>query len=496
MSWFSWLLCSGMAIAGTPTGLTPPVAAPIDATQQYAVRVQLPSCDTSPDVRHIRTIEDWRDINKSEYRVFCVHPGDFTAAGVITLTADGTAAVPRWIRWYDPDAPSDADTHPVKMLAAQRAVIRQIVLGDTRTDDSANHWTIDRLTVAGFTDGGNALEAGSSDNVLNRLLIEDGQKTFLAFRRGRNNILQYSVLRNARPVPNTDCTFIYLSEDQHTSILYNEMYNATASVIQLGPSSLSDHLIVGNEMYVTPDYYTDCRGNRRRDGQCSCTEMGFVAKGTAYTDRWLRFENNILSGFRPTDTACGGTGSSGAAVDLGSGGSLVRNFLISGNVIFNSSLGIYLGEKVENVVMTNNVLYGITHPTASTKTLPGTGVSFTYASDLVFRFNTIAATPFPLRGASARAHRQDIQCNAMLGDSRQKLAHWWSLDSVVDNNYFFDATAFYTLKPTGTRTYVTSQEASTTDLCLTTGRLTGEVLKCLPKVVMTTASPYYHCQPR
>lgn len=469
----------------------------VDRPQQnYAVPIDLPSCESAPDVRHIRTVTDFRDVNQPEYRIFCVHPGDYSAAGVVTLTTDGTAAEPRWIRWHDPDTPSDTTTHPAKMNAERRATIRQLILGDSRTGDPANHWIIDRLTVSGFTDGGNALEADSSDNILNRLLIEDGQKTFVTFRRGRDNVLQYGVLRNARPVPHTDTSLVYLSESGHTSILYNEMYNATGSVIQQGPLSVSDHVIAGNEMYATPDYYTDCRGNRRRDGLCSCTEMGFVAKGAAFSDRWLRFENNVLFGFRPTDATCGGTGSSGAAVDLGSGGNLVRNILMTGNVIFDSALGIYLGEKVDHVVVTDNVLYGITQLTAAPGTLPGSGVSFTYASDLVFRFNTIAATNISLRGASPSARRQDIQCNAILGDSQRKITHYWSNDSVVDHNYFFAAAPFYSLKPQGTRTFTTLEESATADLCLTTRRHTGPEVKCLPKVVMTETSPHYRCLPR
>jgi hypothetical protein len=108
----------------------------------YEKPVDLPDCESgAADVKMITTDADWYwdnpnvgtdprydyVINDPAYRVFCVHPGDYSAVGRIkTKNVSGTELLPRVIRHYDPAGSSPA--HPVDQHKRKRAVLFLVLL--------------------------------------------------------------------------------------------------------------------------------------------------------------------------------------------------------------------------------------------------------------------------------------------------------------------------------------------------------------------------------
>ena len=321
---------------------------------RYEVEVTLPACDYI-----IRKAADWGMINDPRYTVFCVAPGLYTCKdiGVVNLKQSGTAKRPRYLRWYDPESPNDIDTHVVNIPPDKQAVIPQFRL-------MADYWVIDRIVMRGGRQQ-NTLENESSHNVLNRILIEEGTATLLLqFFESSHNVLQHSVLRNTIAIPGKDSYVIYFHNSEGERIVDNEIYNF-GDGIQQSPLSRNNHVVYGNEMYITDVLYTDCKGKRDRKGQCMCSEgMALALKSVDRPGTTFRIENNLIYGLRRHDDFCMGSGTPGVAIDLGSGGNVTRNVIIKDNVLLNRvPNNIYTGLHIGDVEISGNVIgyadYGI-----------------------------------------------------------------------------------------------------------------------------------------
>ena len=323
---------------------------------RYDVEVTLPACDYI-----IRKAADWGKINDPRYEVFCVAPGVYTYKdiGVVSLKRSGTEKRPRYLRWYDPEHPHDVDTHVVNIPLEKQAVIPQFRL-------AADYWVIDRIVMRGGRRQ-NTLESGASHNVLNRILIEEGTATLLLqFFESSHNVLQHSVLRNTIAIPGRDSYVIYFHKSEGERIVDNEIYNF-GDGIQQSPLSRNNHVVSGNEMYITDALYTDCKGKRDRKGPCMCSEgMALALKGVDRPGTTFRIENNLIYGLRRHDDFCMGSGTPGVAIDLGSGGNVTRNVIIRNNVLLNRvPNNINMGLHVGDVEVSRNVIgyskYGITN---------------------------------------------------------------------------------------------------------------------------------------
>lgn len=448
----------------------------------------LPACDTGvADVFLIDSVSDWKEINSPRYRVFCILPGDYTEAGTIELKASGTPKKKRYIRLYIPGESADVSPHPVKLPLSKQAVIAQLRIGDQARNIGVHDWILDRVVIRGSY-GANWVGNGSRNNILNRLLIEGSKSTgVLVFDDASHNILQNSVLRNTAYSPDKDYVLIYFSKDEGEQIINNELYNATASAIQQGPNSRSNHVIYGNDIYVAPARYTDCEGNFDSKGKCSCTEVGVVLKGPDIKGHMFRIENNIFWGFRPTDTACGGTGSIGSAINLGSGGHQTTNVLIKGNIIFDSSSGIYLGKNVGGVSIIDNTIHGI----GGLAFPPGTAISNLYGHDIEILQNTVVGANYWYR-TSRNVERNVLECNTVIDSPGMALG---GVKGALraKRNYLFNAGDGIHLGALSGRYYSSAKESMNKALCFSVKKFTGPVTKCLPYIHKTDVSPARNC---
>jgi hypothetical protein len=320
---------------------------PCVSIARYDVDIVLPECDYI-----ISNAADWKNINSPSHSVFCVTPATYTYKdiGVVQLTQSGTKQKRRYLRWYDPKNPDDKETHIANIPQHRLAVIPQFRV-------KASYWIIDRIAMRNGR-GPNTFEDGASNNILNRILIEGGTSTlFIRFINSSDNILQHSILRDTIAIPGRDSYTIYFHSSKGERIVNNEIYNYGGG-IQQSPSSLGNHVIYGNEMYITDDLYTDCKGNRNKSGPCMCSEgMAVVLKGIDQPGAMFRIEKNLIYGHRRHDEFCMGSGTPGVAINLGSGGNSVRNVIIKDNVLLNQvPNNIYMGLHINNVKITGNVI--------------------------------------------------------------------------------------------------------------------------------------------
>jgi hypothetical protein len=99
----------------------------------------------------------------------------------------------------------------------------------------------------------------------------------------------------------------------NTKILNNEIRNCNDGIMPLRFPSQGHHvnypgtLIDGNHIYVDTDVYTDGNGKHKADGLWAWTENAIDLKaGSDDPDNPMIITNNILWGYRRTDTNGGG----------------------------------------------------------------------------------------------------------------------------------------------------------------------------------------------
>lgn len=458
--------------------------------------INLPACDPAdPEVRFIKENGDWADINNPSYRVYCVHPGDYTDQKTIRITADGEPGNERWIRLYNPLTPNDDSTHPVSVDDTRRAIVARFEFG--YEGNSANNWFVDRITKRGTY--AHTVHEGSARVIFNRMLLERGDDTLFYVSNAKYVTLQNSVLRQTMVVPNADRHCINIDGNHHgVRIINNEIYDCAGDGVQFGPSATGGASVFNNDIYITPALYSDCQGNLDPNGSCACAENAIDMKGPGGRlsplpeQEWVRIERNRIWGFRPTDTSCGGTGSSGQSIAIGSGVDNQVNFaLIRDNIIMDGSSGVEIGlATVDHISIIGNLIYGMTknHPdnySGSITNLSGDAVDV--------YLNTIIDATYWFR-TGPNADKNDVRCNiAIDGNDVPFPGVGYDDVSVVDYNFFYN-TGEYTTEGSQNHDLVfdSSAEALHGEYCFDRRQWTGQEQLCIPYGLATAASPHYN----
>lgn len=453
----------------------------------YEVLLTVPECDANdPTVRIVGSLADWQDVNDPEFRVFCVLPGDYTAAGPIVLRTSGVPGVPRWIRYYDPTAPKDDQRHPVVLGPDEQAVVEGLRF------EGVDDWVVRGLVVRGDWSAVRLL-SGSERNVLDRLLIEGAQ---VVFRTGaHDNTLQNSVVRDAPLVRGRDRVCVLLSglnnggpvELHGTRIVNNEIVNCTDS-IQLHrpddssqPIDFSGTIIDNNDLYLTTAVYSDCQGQLDPQGECACAENAVDIKAGGTGDEALvQVSNNRMWGFRYTDTACGGTGSWGAAVVVHM---TAERVLLQDNRIWSSARGISVVTPRNSLI--GNLLYGIDDPSVD----QGFAIVLFGGRSEAYRNVVVRSRDW----LSVQGDGHDLRCNVLIeaGGVRGPPG----VGVTADYNFYFDTDQ---LALPGDHDIVQPSAAAAehTEACFWVQRWTGPARICLSDGVPTAASPHVgQCDP-
>jgi hypothetical protein len=446
----------------------------------YEIPLTPPACDSGDgSVRIIQADADWDDINDPAYRIFCVHPGDYTAAGTIRLEQDGTAGQERWIRYYDPSNPTD-DRHPVVRAENERAVIDLMVLED------ADYWIVQELTIRGDWTGVR-IQNGSEHNVLDRLLLE--HSPFQVRDGSHENTLQNSVVRDAPMIPNGDRVCVILSGASTgpdvavhgTRIVNNEIIDCTDSIQLYRPDSSSHDIDFGgtiideNDLYLTSAVYSDCSGTLDPQGACACAEnaVDIKAAGTN-SSNLVQVSNNRMWGWQRTDTDCGGTGSWGDAVVVHQG---AQYSLFQKNIVWDSARGLTFANAHHSVI--DNVVAHIDNPVDD----EGFAILLMGPSSEAYRNVVVDAHAW----GQVSGDDGDWRCNTLISAGSGRGTPGSGL--LADYNFYYDSTQ---LAQPGDNDIVHDQaaDAQHTQLCFSAKRWTGPEEICLDDAAPTPTSPH------
>lgn len=335
--------------SSTPAPATTPVA-----TNSYLEAVNLPKCNVkNPEVQFIKSNADWKMINSSSKRVFCVSPGDYRGAGTITLTASGTADARRYIILNNGN-----NAHPASLPETQQANVQIDLVG-------ANYWVVDRISTLHPTQiRAVSLRGNSTHNIMNRMNIRYFNKNAFAISNGSH----YNTIQKCRIADQVlywrkkdgvgivtynaakwdDPTYVF-----NTKIIQNEFVNVSDSV-QL-PMMFKDYensiqadtgyngtIIDSNQMHLTPDIYTDGHGHPDPNGEYVYAENAIdIKKGSDDANNKVIITNNIMWGYRESDKTGSSLGDPGTALVVHYG---TDNTVIDNNYIFDSNRGINIGD--------------------------------------------------------------------------------------------------------------------------------------------------------
>jgi hypothetical protein len=457
-------------------------------TAQYERAIPTePSCSVV-----IRSTDDpnWSRLNDSGTRVICLEPGDYTGRGVIDLTASGTPGNERWLRY---SASGDTGAHPFKQTSSQRATIAGLRFR------GANYWIVRRVSINGGGGGNIGLEfsesANSDNNIVDSVLAENAHATMAAvFYSNDFNTIQNSVLRNCLATPDQDWPAIgFFGGPIGTRIVNNETYNCTKGFY------ISEHVAAGtivenNDMYVSPEQYTDCNGHYNGTGPCAAAEIVVGLKAGGSADNPVSIVHNRFWGARSTDLSniCCGSGAQGDVVHfsnaLNNPSAGARYVLLKNNIVMDgqSGIGDYWDFTRNNSII-GNIVYNIKQHYAAN---PSHALSATFMSNTQYYLNTLIDTNtwFEFGGGQ----NNDVRCNVMINSGPQTGSA--ASGTQVDSNVFYNSRSY----TTGSSNIVITDAnaANSNDYCFYRKLQTGAEQVCIPRARPTSASPHYKaCDP-
>lgn len=428
---------------------------------------------------------NWSKLNDPAYRVICLAPGDYTSRGVLELTARGTAGNERWLRYT---SNNDNGMRPIKQAYNERATV-----GGLRFR-GADYWVVHRIAINGSGGGYHGVEfVDSSDadnNIVDSVLAENVRAHMAAiFYSNDYNTIQNSVLRYCIATPDRDWSAIGLSGGPTgTRIINNETYHCTKGFY------ISEHIAAGtivenNDMYISSEQYTDCRGNFIPSGPCAAAEIvvGLKAGGTQSDPVFIT--HNRFWGARSSDLSnvCCGSGAQGDVVhfsnNLNYAGAGAQYVNFTNNIVMDGQNGIGdWWDYTKNNSIVGNIIYAIRPHYPSH---PSVALSSYYLSNTQYYLNTIIDTSTSFAFGSGR--NNDIRCNVVINGG----SYTGQLGSgtEADNNAFYNSAAFSVGSSTIQMASAVSSNAN--DYCFNRKLQTGPERICIPKATPTQASPHY-----
>ena len=450
----------------------------------------------SADVKVIGKIADFKDISKTTQSIICVKPGDYRNAGIISISSSGTKDRPRYLVNYNLEMLEDGVTNrPVN-----QPIINQVILSGLNFR-TARHWVVNGITLKPVSDNPRPLikiPAGSESSsiILKNLLLEGGGGGAGQIYIGRSNkdiTITASVLRNSRPIAGRDSHCIRIDGARNILINQNEIYNCAGDGVQVASNGSPGTKITNNDIYITSDLYSDCKGKLRRDGLCACAENAIDIKGAttaqdpAPASEWLTIFGNRMWGFQHTDKLCGGTGDNGSAIVIHFDPS--DYILIEKNVIHHSNQGITVAtynkdlnpDGTDHVSIISNTLYSFHNRNKKSSAL-NLGKTLRYE----VYFNTIVDADRYLTMGKTPGAWNEFRCNVLIDAGVSTGA--WSPTSIIDRNTYYNTKFNQNDKD---KLYFTDAKLSRNlKLCFDQRRLTGNETFCIPYGETTDTSPH------
>ncbi|HTY16743.1 MAG TPA: hypothetical protein VMH82_03350 [Myxococcota bacterium] len=437
-------------------------------------------------------------LNDPSTRVFCVDPGDYRSAGQLFLSASGTQASRRYLRFNATDSLK-------AVQRTQQAVFEMLIV-------KGSWWVVQGLTIQPqapstyyfvYVEGGDhdVFDGNLIDGIdhVNTQLGEAGVYLgSFSSDPATYNSVQANVVRNGnashRPV---DYTGIAVSDvganNDYNKVLDNEVYDwgdAIALTSSRGdcnfPTLPHGTVIDGNEMYITGAKRIDCMtGAPDPNGDCACAENGVDLKPDPGASAWTQVTNNRLWGFRPTQAVdtCGGTGSLGQAITAGN--TCPGHVLVANNIVLDSTVGIQ--PSGSSWIIAGNLFYDLRTPMADREVLSQAIDTTSTATNLSIEFNTIVDVDNAYDDMSSNT---DTRCNAVI-DSLAVNGNGGArgTNHVTAYDFLYDTPANNFIGATN-ESFATDAQSQDTSYCFWRKRWTAPEQVCVPFGTTTAASPH------
>ena len=248
-----------------------------------------------------------------------------------------------------------------------------------------------------------------------------------------------------------------------------------------------------NDLNVTRDQYTDCRGDFNGTGPCSAKEdiFGQKAGGSQFEPELIM--HNRAWGARKSDQNFTLAGSDGWAFTL-AGTPLgaehnsqtgTKYALVKNNIAMDSqgAFGDYWTELHHHSYV-GNIAYDI-QPYHSTT--PSYSFSTNFINNSEFYLNTIIGLDnwFNFGGGTPT----DVKCNVILESGFG--GNYTGSQDQVSYNAFYKTPSFSTASPNEDIVLGSATQSSNTEYCFYRKLLTNPEQVCIPYAKTTTASPHY-----
>ncbi len=450
--------CVGAHAPGEPSA--PPAAALVGSPDpngylaQYECRKGNPNCDVDvaaltklPCEQTITTgtapTTDWSAVDWSKH-VICIEAGDHTGRGTLTMAGNGSA--PRWnvLRSY---RAGDQDEDPWEEAAGNRARLFDLVV------NGSAYWIVHRLAFDAHNVNTPKVDIRDSNHVIvNRLLAEDflnvgGSGGQVGIDGSSDITVQNSVVRNCGSNPDVSPGAILFGNGENLWVVNNETYDCAHIIFtwQTGTPT-PDAVVENNDIYITPSYRTDCRGNADPNGACSRTESHFSTKADGAPGRPYKVLHNRLWGARHCDlnAACDGGGGATQLGSIGGGAKTADWILFKNNILFDSQQGYSVitlePDGTDRNSIVGNVFWNLKNhypsdPVQGLGTYAGGGSALDttelYLNTFVDIENSNGANWIDTEGLSS----WDIRCNAVIDSP--------GLQGPIGNGTEVDFNAYY-----------------------------------------------------
>lgn len=442
------------------------------------------------------------DFSKS---VICIAEGDHSSRGVLRLTASGTSANRKILRYY---SGSDANDDPWKQQ--RRAKIAKLSL-------EGSYWLIHRLSIDGndTRQDGVFIKQGADNNIISRVLVERHfSSQIMVDWNGisSNNRIQNSVIRKAALDTAGESQCIDIQKSQYLYFVNNETYDCHKSfAIGDGVIDTRGVVVENNDIYVSKDFYSDCRGNFNGTGPCSGSEavMSLKAGGTSSAPA-VYIQNRIWGG-RTGDAVLLGSDNvgGGEAVTLsGNPAGQADWVMFRNNIIMDSQYGIagYWGPGNNNSII-GNLVYRIrqfdTRWGTNALWMSSKQYSEVYLNSIIDADTWLEITGSSYSGGTDLEN--DIRCNVVIA-GRRVGETGVGAGTQVGNNAFYGSPSFARNAPTGPEMTLRTRASSTnyavgdilatgsSDACRSSGDSTCYLYKVITPGTTASGSPGYCTQ--
>jgi hypothetical protein len=419
-----------------------------DLNGQSAYEEEVVTPDYDPgDSTHflISTTDDWAHINDSAIEYFFVEPHE--DYGTVVIHSGGTQESWKYICLYNGN-----NDHPAKLDRSEQANVKIVF-------DDAHYWVVDRMSTfdSGY-DNCFLIRNRSSNIILNRLHLSGFQDAINIRGPSSPPFTENITVQNSRFDRMTpegidgDHIAILLSGEiwnhdrtiVNTKILNNEFRDCNDGILLANHPDQGYQLdyrgtiIDHNHIYVDREVYTDGRGNPDTLGIRAFTENAIDLKGGSEDpDNPVVVSNNILWGFRRTDTNGGGSGSAGSAI---AGHYHVKNVVIKNNLIFNANRGITFADpagmefSVENAIISGNILYDIGYSTSGDVEY---ATYFYHSKNVTFANNTLVMIEKRARWLSLYGDELEMAVDSnIVADAYEQTGKRSATTRFADNTFF------------------------------------------------------------